>query len=83
MKIGPLVGMPVPGTCTFAGWATLPDTGIRWGAPPLGVKDPQKKFLENWQTEPDIRVANSYEQVIKGRDEQLEAAVAALMKTVR
>ena len=82
MKIGPLVGMPVPGTCTFAGWATLPDTGIRWGAPPLGVKDPQKKFLENWQTDPDIRVANSYEQVIKGRDEQLEAAVAALIKTV-
>ncbi len=82
MKIGPLVGMPVPGTCTFAGWATLPDTGIRWGAPPLGVKDPQKKFLENWQTDPDIRVANSYEQVIKGRDEQLEAAVAAIMKTV-
>jgi len=75
--------MPVPGTCTFAGWATLPDTGIRWGVPPLGVKDPQKKFLENWQTDPDIRVANSYEQVIKGRDEQLEAAVAALMKTVR
>lgn len=82
MKIGPLVGMPVPGTCTFAGWATLPDTGIRWGAPPLGVKGPEKKFLENWQTDPDIRVANSYEQVIKGRDEQLEAAVAALLKTV-
>ncbi len=82
MKIGPLVGMPVPGTCTFAGWATLPDTGIRWGVPPLGVKDPQKKFLENWQTNPDIRVANSYELVTKGRDEQLEAAVAALMKTV-
>lgn len=82
MKIGPLVGMPVPGTCTFAGWATLPDTGIRWGAPPLGVKDPQKKFLENWQTDPDIRVANSYEHVIKGRDEQLESAVAALLKTV-
>ena len=82
MKIGPLVGMPTPGTCTFAGWATLPDTGIRWGVPPLGVKDPQKKFLENWQTNPDIRVVNTYEQVIKGRDEQLESAVAALMKTV-
>jgi len=79
MKIGPLVGMPVPGTCTFAGWATLPDTGIRWGVPPLGVKDPAKKFLENWQTEPDVKVANSYEQVIKGRDDQLEAAVRELM----
>jgi Tol biopolymer transport system component len=82
MKVGTLVGMPVPGTCTFAGWATLPDTGIRWGAPPLGVKDPQKKFLENWQTDPDIRVAPTYELISKGKDEQLEAAVAALMKTV-
>jgi len=80
-KIGPLVGMPVPGTCTFAGWATLPDTGIRWGAPPLGVKDPKAKFLENWQTDPDIRVPQTYEAVSKGKDEQLEAAVAALMKT--
>ncbi len=82
-KIGPLVGMPVPGTCTFAGWNTLPDTGIRWGAPPLGVKDPEAKFLENWQTEPDIRVEPTYEVITKGGDPQLEAAVKALLGRVR
>ncbi len=83
MKVGTLVGMPVPGTCTFAGWATLPDTGIRWGAPPLGVKDPEKKFLENWQTTPDLRVAPTYEVISKGRDEQLEAAVKELLGRLR
>ncbi|MCC7186692.1 MAG: PD40 domain-containing protein, partial [Acidobacteria bacterium] len=83
MKVGQLVGMPVPGTCTFAGWATLPDTGIRWGAPPLGVKDQQAKFLENWQTEPDIKVEPTREVIVKGRDEQLEAAVKALMGKVQ
>lgn len=82
-KIGQLVGMPVPGTCTFAGWATLPDTGIRWGAPPLGVKDPQKKFLENWQTTPDLVVPPTYEVISKGKDEQLEAAVKALLSKVQ
>ncbi len=81
-KIGQLVGMPVPGTCTWGGGAVLPDTGIRWGVPPLGVKDPQAKFLENWQTDPDIRVPPTVGAVSTGRDEQLEAAVSALLKTV-
>lgn len=81
-KLGQLVGMPVPGTCTFAGWAMLPDTGIRWGAPPLGVKDPRANFLENWQTEPDIRVPPAYEVISTGKDEQLEAAVAALLRRI-
>lgn len=83
MKVGTLVGMPVPGTCTFAGWATLPDTGIRWGAPPLGVKNPEQKFLENSQTEPDLKVAPTAEVISKGRDEQLEAAVKELLGRIR
>lgn len=36
--LGPLVGMPVPGTCTFACWETL-QGGILWGVAGLGVKD--------------------------------------------
>ena len=82
-KIGRLVGMPTPGTCTFAGWESLPD-GIRWGVPGLGVKDATTgKYLENSQTEPDIKVMNEYHIVSKGRDQQLEAAIAALMKLIR
>lgn len=82
-QLGPLVGMPTPGTCTFAGWESLQD-GVRWGVPGVGVKDATTgKYLENSQTEPDIRVMNKYEVVSKGKDQQLEAAIAALMKLVQ
>ncbi len=83
LEIGPLVGMPVPGTCTFAGWATLQD-GVRWGVPGLGVKDARTgAYLENLETEPDIRVMNEYPVVSAGRDQQLEAAIDALRQRVR
>jgi tricorn protease len=81
LKLGKLVGMPVPGTCTFAGWEALQDNSLRWGVPPLGVRSVTTgKYLENWQTEPDIKQANEYDKVNKGEDQQLEAAVKELMK---
>ncbi len=83
LNLGKLVGMPTPGTCTFAGWETLAD-GIRWGVPHVGVKDSTTgKYLENLQTEPDIKVMNEYDVAIKGKDQQLEAAVAALLKEIK
>jgi tricorn protease len=82
LGIGPLIGMPVPGTCTFAGGGQLLD-GLRFGVPGMGVKDPGTgRFLENWQTEPDIRVANEYHMISAGRDQQLEAAVRELLRIV-
>jgi tricorn protease len=83
LKLGKLVGMPVPGTCTFAGWETLQDNSIRWGVPPLGVKNNSGHYLENAQTEPDIKLMNEYDKVNKGRDQQLEAAVKELMKEIK
>ncbi len=83
LKLGKLVGMPVPGTCTFAGWEMLQDNSMRWGVPPLGVKDMNGRYLENHQTEPDIKVMNEYDAESKGRDQQLEAAVAALLKEAK
>jgi Tol biopolymer transport system component/C-terminal processing protease CtpA/Prc len=83
LNLGKLVGMPVPGTCTFSGWETLQESGIRWGVPPVGVKTANGSYLENHQTEPDVRVMNDYAVISKGRDQQLEAAVAALMKEIR
>lgn len=82
-KIGKLVGMPVPGTCTFAGWEGLMDSGIRWGVPPVGVKAMTGKYLENAQTEPDIKIANDNDQAAKGTDQQLETAVRELLKDIR
>ncbi len=83
LKLGKLVGMPVPGTCTFAGWESLQDNTLRWGVPPLGVKMMDGKYLENHQTEPDIKVRNDYETVVKGKDQQLEAAIKELMKEIK
>jgi tricorn protease len=79
LKLGKLVGMPVPGTCTFAAWETLQDETLRWGVPPLGVKDVQGRYLENMQTEPDILVRNEQETAGAGKDQQLEAAIKALL----
>lgn len=82
LQIGPLIGMPVPGTCTFAGWETI-EGGVRWGAPGMGVKDVTTgRYLENWQTEPDIRVMNEFAPAVRGQDQQLEAAVRELLRLV-
>ena len=83
LKLGKLVGMPVPGTCTFAGWESLQDNTLRWGVPPLGVKMMNGVYLENHQTEPDIKVRNDHETVVKGKDQQLEAAVKELLKEIK
>jgi C-terminal processing protease CtpA/Prc len=82
-KIGKLVGTPVPGTCTFAGWEVLMDTGIRWGVPPSGCKDMNGRYLENAPTAPDIEVYNEYNKISKGVDQQLEVAVRELLKIAR
>lgn len=80
--IGKLVGMPVPGTCTFAAWESLMDTGIRYGAPTVGCKDVNGKYLENSPTEPDVKMKNENEKVSTGIDQQLEIAVKELLKEV-
>ena len=82
LGIGQLVGQAVPGTCTFGGWEML-QNGVRWGVPGMGVKDADSgRYLENWQTEVDLPVWNEYEVVSRGRDQQLEAAVRALLERV-
>jgi len=81
-QIGKLVGAPVPGTCSFAAWESLMDSGIRWGAPTVGVKANDGRYLENSQTQPDILVLNAPEQVVKGVDQQLEAAVKAMLQAL-
>jgi len=83
LKLGKLVGMPVPGTCSFAGWEMLGESSVMWGVVPMGVKVPGLGYLDNRQTEPDVKVKNAAENVVKGRDEQLEAAVTELLKEIK
>ena len=37
---------------------------------------------QNHQLEPDIRVNNDYNKVLNGEDQQLEAAVKEMLKTI-
>ena len=82
LKIGKTVGMPVPGTCSFAGWEGLPD-GSRWGVVPVSAKDINGQWMENLQTEPNIKVKNEPGIIDQGRDQQLERAIEEMLKDVK
>ena len=80
MKLGKLVGMPVPGTMTAVWWELQQDPTLVFGIPQEGMKDNQGRYLENLQLEPDIKVNNDPANAIKGRDLQVEATVKALLE---
>ncbi|ERM81826.1 peptidase S41 [Rhodonellum psychrophilum GCM71 = DSM 17998] len=82
LKIGKTVGMPTPGTCSFAGWEMLPDGG-RWGVVPISAKDKAGNWMENNETKPQFQVKNMPGKIDKGIDEQLEKAVEELLKDVK
>jgi tricorn protease len=82
LGIGKTVGMPVPGTCSFAGWESLQD-GTRWGSIPISAKNKAGEWLENNETKPDIQVKNMPGFIDKGRDQQLEVAIQELLKDVK
>lgn len=80
LQIGKLLGMPVPGTGTAVWWETLQDPSLVFGIPQVGVKTPDGKYYENNQLEPDYKVRNDYEKMMKGEDQQLEEAVRILLE---
>ena len=79
LKLGKSVGMPVPGTCSFAGWESLPMGGY-WGVVPISAKNQKGEWLENNQTAPDIVVKNAPGVIDKGRDQQLERAIKQMLE---
>ncbi|MCC5914701.1 MAG: PD40 domain-containing protein [Balneolaceae bacterium] len=79
LEIGTTVGMPVPGTCSFAGWSVLPD-GTRWGVVPISAKNKSGEWMENNQTDPMIEVKNMPGKIDQGVDQQLERAVEELLR---
>jgi tricorn protease len=82
LKIGKTVGMPTPGTCSFAGWEALPDGG-RWGVVPISAKDKAGNWMENNETKPQFQIKNMPGHIDKGKDQQLEKAVEELLKDVK
>ncbi len=80
--LGKLVGMPVPGTMTSVNWVRMQDPTLVYGIPVIGYRLPDGSFLENQQLEPDIRVANSPAEVVRGTDAQLATAVKELLRQI-
>jgi tricorn protease len=80
-RIGKFVGMPITGTGTAVWWETQQDPTLVFGIPEVGFLDEQGRYMEKTQVEPDIEIANDPKSVAEGRDLQIEAAVAELMKS--
>jgi hypothetical protein len=74
--------MPVPGTCSFAAWETLPDR-TRWGVVPTSTRNIRNEWMENNQTHPDIEVKNMPGAIDKGVDQQLVRAIEELLKDLK
>jgi len=83
MNVGKLIGTPVPGTMTAVWWETQIDPTIFFGIPQVGAMDPRGNYLENQQLYPDIEVYNTPEDVLQGKDAQLEAAIKEMMQYVK
>ncbi len=83
LGIGKTIGMPVPGTCSFAGWEMLQDGETMWGVVPVSARDINGSWMENLETVPDVVVKNEPLIISNGRDQQLEKAVEELMKAVK
>jgi tricorn protease len=80
-KLGRFVGEPVPGTGTSVWWMQLlPGGRLTYGIPEIGRKTPDGRFYENTEDVPDLVVHRSPDAIEEGRDEQLETAVADLLK---
>jgi len=80
LKIGKLIGAPVPGTMTAVWWETQIDPTLVFGIPQVGCMDMRGQYAENHQLEPDIEVYNTPGESLAGKDVQLETAVREMLK---
>lgn len=80
LKIGDVVGAPVPGTMTAVWWETQIDPTLYFGIPQVTSLDVNGEVLENKQLNPDVLIYNTPENVLSGVDDQLIGATKHLMK---
>ena len=83
LNVGKLIGMPTAGTGTQVWYEEQLDDEFGLLIPQggtYGIKDTTP--TENRQLYPDIQVIDAYENILNGKDEQIEAAVKDLLKTV-
>ena len=82
LGIGTMIGMPVPGTCSWAGWERLQNGTITYGAVPVSSRNAKGIWQENQEAVPDVVIKNEPGYIDKGKDQQLEKAVEELLKTI-
>ena len=81
--IGKLIGKPVPGTGTAVWWETQIDPTLIFGIPMIATIGKENRPTENLQVSPDIDVDNLYNDILNGKDAQLERAVQEMLKTIK
>ncbi len=82
LKIGDVVGAPVPGTMTAVWWESQIDPSIILGIPQVTSLDMNGKPLENKQLTPELIIYNTANDITSGNDAQLRGAVEHLLKKV-
>ena len=82
-NLGKLVGMPVPGTMSSVNWIDLQNPDLLFGVPVVAFRTQDGTVLENTQLEPDVKVANSPEDIAAGYDRQLATAVKTLLNDLK
>jgi tricorn protease len=84
LGLGKTLGTPTMGAVIGTGSYSLID-GSTVRTPGVGVylADRGHTNMENYGVRPDIQVENTPEDVLAGKDRQLEAAVAELLKEIK
>lgn len=83
LGIGDVVGAPVPGTMTAVWWETQIDPSLVFGIPQVTSMDMNGNVLENKQLTPDVIIYNKPDEILQGKDAQLEGAVNHLLNKVK
>jgi Tol biopolymer transport system component/C-terminal processing protease CtpA/Prc len=83
LKIGDIVGAPIPGTMTAVWWEDQIDPSLIFGIPQVTSLDQNGKPLENQQLEPDVIIYNNPADVLNGKDDQLIGAVNHLLNKLK
>ncbi len=79
LKLGDIVGAPIPGTMTAVWWENQVDPSIIFGIPQVTNADVNGVALENKQLNPDVVIYNTPAEILNGGDSQLVGATKHLM----
>ena len=84
LGLGKLIGKSVPGTMTAVWWETQINPSLVFGIPQVGGWiESEQRYMENRQMAPDIDVDLTPEDLLRGDDPQLAAAVREMLRQIQ